>query len=46
MKYYKQIYLKSGVECVLRNAEASDAEAVYENFRPMGGDGIPAELSR
>ena len=38
MKYYKQIYLKSGVKCVLRNAEAADAEAVYENFNLTHGE--------
>ena len=32
MKYYKEIKLKDGRDCVLRNAEAEDAEGVLNNF--------------
>ncbi|MBQ7714986.1 MAG: GNAT family N-acetyltransferase [Clostridia bacterium] len=32
MKYLKTINLKDGRECTLRNADASDAEAVYDLF--------------
>ena len=32
MKYYKEIKLKDGRDCILRNAESSDAEGVLNNF--------------
>lgn len=32
MQYKKTVILKNNEECVIRNAAASDAEAVYENF--------------
>ena len=32
MKYDKRIVLKNGVEAILRNGDASDGPAVYENF--------------
>lgn len=32
MQYKKTVILKNNEECVIRNADASDAEAVYENF--------------
>ena len=32
MEYYKQIKLKNGMECCLRNGTESDGEIVFENF--------------
>lgn len=32
MQYNKTVILKNNEECVIRNAVASDAEAVYDNF--------------
>lgn len=32
MEYYKQITLKDGRECCLRNGTESDGQAVYDNF--------------
>lgn len=32
MKYSERIALKNGKELLLRNAEASDGKAVFENF--------------
>lgn len=32
MKYYKKIILKNGAECILRNADEADGQAVLENF--------------
>ena len=32
MQYKKTVILKNNEECVIRNAVASDAEAVYDNF--------------
>ena len=33
MEYRKEIILKNGAACCLRNGTEADAEAVYENFR-------------
>ncbi|MCI7812373.1 MAG: GNAT family N-acetyltransferase [Lachnospiraceae bacterium] len=38
MKYRKTVVLKDGEECVLKNAGASDAEAVYESFNLTHGE--------
>lgn len=38
MKYYKEILLKNGAKCILRSAEGSDAEGVYENFMQTHGE--------
>ena len=32
MKYYQKIVLKNGTEALIRNGEAADGTAVYENF--------------
>lgn len=32
MKYYKDITLKNGLKCCLRNAAENDGQAVYDNF--------------
>ncbi|MEA4954505.1 MAG: GNAT family N-acetyltransferase [Pseudoflavonifractor sp.] len=32
MRYKESVLLRNGAECTLRNAEASDAESVLENF--------------
>ena len=32
MKYYKEVTLKDGRTCILRNAERKDGAAVLENF--------------
>ncbi len=38
MKYNRTIVLKNGKECLLRNAEAADGAAVYENFNLTHGE--------
>ena len=38
MKYYKEILLKNGTKCILRSAEGTDAEGVYENFMQTHGE--------
>ncbi len=37
MKYNKSIVLKNGKTCVIRNADANDAEGVYDNFNLTHG---------
>lgn len=37
MQYQKIIFLKNGEQCLIRNAVASDARAVYENFNLTHG---------
>jgi len=38
MKYRKEILLRDGRSCVLRNADGPDAEAVYRNFDLTHGE--------
>jgi len=38
MKYRKEILLRDGRSCVLRNADGPDAEAVYRNFNLTHGE--------
>lgn len=37
MKYNKTVILRDGEECLLRNAEGRDAQAVYDNFNLTHG---------
>ena len=37
MKYNKSIVPKNGKTCVIRNADANDAEGVYDNFNLTHG---------